>query len=1600
MAINLLPTPPQPTIDLSASNQTVSEVGAEKQTQRASYATRGTIPPQQIRDSILLGYEDILREQVYYTQALEDRQNKIATISEVSNTAAAEGRGLSDEEIQYVTELAASAPGFSPKTVLETMYAKRFNEDLIKEDQEFAELEAVAPETAKQVFNATEDFMTKQQIAMKILEEQQERFERAGFGAQALSFAGLLVPGMSWLRQQDRISGSNNEGAFFSGSNIESQLQSLYLMNPEDFEGNLREAIESLSQENLFDALNFAQAAVSFSSSEAAWENIFGVVDAFDIATLGGGLALRSVLKSRKAVRAAAAGTSIARQVSQGDIAGAANTAVVQRIKDGLISPLASEAVQTGATRVQKQLDEVIQAIPGMFDPNAFFRNAGSLTSARQTRLMAELSKSQELLLDTLDSVTHVQRVTSETAYDQMIKTAEETFRSTNHRLDQSIVDIVPVNESADIFGGVDHIKILIGTKEANSFSSLENAENFATNVYRLPKGSYEVENFQGNWFLTMTQNVNETDLQVQLKRLTTENLAPESLVNRWLWGLRSADDVVSREANIWRKTATFGSNAVIGKMQEALKNLGSLGKNETRRLSEVMDDALHMTRPIKQPDGSIKDVSGVYYQTVGDFEAAYLSKHNLMPSFEETAAYFEFRQLMDWMHLMTNLSVYRDKARLGVQQYSVNVATAIEGTKEFAPGSSKFFEGRVVQELPPTYSIGWVSPSGAPKFSLSSRMFASQKEELTELLASGDYKLIQVVNPDDKDIRDLFRAKGEGVQFILAKDTQQKPLSSLQVPYNQGGHQVYSETAPFIKQAKVRQGQGRKVYSGDTTFYTSQSFKVLEGMAEKMNIARQMYRAKDPGFDAYVTKNLPFRSGKELAERFSDGTFSVDTPFVVTQHGQSARDVSKLEDLFDQPVVDLGNDPSSLSSKLTNQWTQERSERLLNVDTMGTQRNPAYKLSLAPTIDPMRALSVAGTQMARGRFMDDFKHRSIEDWVAQFSDVLDMPRAEALANPMKALTEAPFRETRDHVKLAAAKANRRAILTLLGQETDANKAWRWVRQKTMDQIYNRLGKKAATVLEPHLWNKATDPVTIMRSAVFHTKLGMFNPAQLYLQAATATMAMAIDGSLVRSAKAPTAYLTLRYMKMAEASGRGQQALAKAAASSLGVNPEDMQDMYRAWKGSGFDIIEGEYGPLDDYLNSANFLSKNGAQRALNAGTFFFKEGNNAHKGTSFVLSFLRWRDMNPKKALTNKDISEIVNRADLYYLNMSRASNAPWQSGGKWWQGATSVVSQFFAFQARLSETLLGDRLTGLEKLRLLGVNGLLWGIPVGVGGSVAGAFWPVGESVSEYVISNNIDTDANVFTRVAMDGILDMMVEHVVGQDMDVSERFGPGGLSWAKDFTEGNFAEVFGAAPNFLSSSMAALEPFWMASTSAIFGGPRYNLSQDDFIAALREISSVNRFVLALAAFTAGDWVNKKDAVVGENIVEKGDAAVAIAIALGLTPQDITDMYIKYQDNSAVAEAKRHITDLALREFSRGVKAAQNGDFELMDHFYKNANALLESGGLTPLERSNVWSRAMQDNGTMMERVERDYLMNDPENRMDNYLTSWEKRNNWGY
>lgn len=1578
----------------------------DRKATKADYALQDRSPGHQyLRESFELGFEDYVRKEAAWAESVRFRQQKLGLVSDLTKLAAAENRPLDDQERQFIMDLNREQARRPPEIVLEALFADRYSDETLMKEGAASEGSPAAYEeaareseaNAQYLMNIHQEVITKQQIAQKFMQDVREQYEQTGWLRWGGDVLKSMVPFYTWSNVRNRIEGAPATSAL-TGRNMEQQIQSLWALPPEMFYERLKAATQELAETNVVDAMHFVQAVNAYSTADSMWDNAFFGLDVFDVATLGvaGGVAAisrtnRLAQRVRSSTRTTAnpdAGNADI-LAARGDIDGAAEELARQRFEG--IGQAANPSAQT---RVHQQLDELKETTHGLFDPQNYLRGSKVIANERANRLLENLSYNENILRSSVDDITFVQRY-DERAFEVAIQEAKQKFKTTYHRLEDSIVDMRPVRQFDQVYGGVDYVEVLMGRTDATGFYTPEAANGYARHLYRFPERSFDVVERDGSYFIRKMQTVDETSPAVMEARMATEYQTPVNWQNTLLGGLRSPDDILSRDHSAWRKISTYGGNAVLARMREVAASIGRLGKNESDRLRTIMDEARFQKRTVIDTNGEQVQVTGRFYETAADLEQAYLSRFNQLPSEREIEAYGAFRQLMDWDHALRNVGMYRDKARLGMEQVSFPVRIPDPETGHLRGVDSPFVEGRLVNELPPpsdfNYGVGWVAPgNGTAHFGLHGRMSRAERSQLDELLATGEARIYEIAKSSDSELGRLFNSGGEHVNYVVVRDPNTKPLSFNQIPYQEGGHWNYPQIGNYIKQARTHKTKfGRRIYDGDSTAMYLPARAEAEAFRKLYEQARVALRdGVNPRQLDGLAHQMGFRNGVDLQRQFKsaenpEGLFDLNTPFVTTESGQRTRDVHRLEDVFGEQIVDVGGSQHSLMGRINQQYAQERGERLMTAHQVGTEANPVFKLQGAPMMDSYESLARSASQLARNRFFDDLKHREVELWASQFAQTLDVPIRDVMADPMRYLRDAPNywrKGYADPAEMAAAQNSRRAMLQLLNEDSVEGLAVRWTKQKMVDNIYRAHGQRGVTLLEPYMFDANTNPTTMARSVTFHSKLGLFNPVQFPLQGMAVIHAAALTGNPVRAVQGNLAYWAMRARALTEINPKAGAVMNNRAAKALDLEPGSLDEMYEAWKRSGMNIIEGEYSKLDDYLNPKTFF-KSGVAKGLDAGLFFFREGNNMHRGTSFATAFLEWRAANPTAQLTNDNLRRIVDRADLMYINMTRASNASWQ------KGLASVPTQFFAYHARLAEQMLGARLTPAEKLRVMMTYSAMWGVPVGTAGVSMGVFWPAHDSMRQYVLEQGIDIDSDMLTKFLMEGAGSMIVEYMTGENFDVGNRFGPGGMSWLRDLLDGEFFDALGASPNFITSMLDAADPFAMSIVN-VFGENdyAYELGIDDFVDALREVSSVNNAVRAYQVYTMGEWLTKQDGLIAH--VPGEDPMVALAVAVGMTPQEVADTYLKLRSNKQFDDIRSEITQDALMNFRRGLKYAADGDEENYQFYARRARALMVSGGFNHRDRAQVLRRAVSENEALIERVDRDFMRRNPELRLEQY------------
>lgn len=220
-----------------------------------------------------------------------------------------------------------------------------------------------------------------------------------------------------------------------------------------------------------------------------------------------------------------------------------------------------------------------------------------------------------------------------------------------------------------------------------------------------------------------------------------------------------------------------------------------------------------------------------------------------------------------------------------------------------------------------------------------------------------------------------------------------------------------------------------------------------------------------------------------------------------------------------------------------------------------------------------------------------------------------------------------------------------------------------------------------------------------IRGASFHLLLGLFNPAQLPIQASGAFVAMTVHP--VHGLKAVGQMLGYATMDAL----LGSKANKLEALKAMKAKGFDL-DGYEAWDRSGLreSILKSnlDYNSVfTDMPYDAGVLNK-----ILSNSSFFHKSGELVSARVAFATAYNYWRATNKSGEVTNEALKAILARTETFRLNMTKANSAKFQ------QGLLSIPTQFEQVNTKFFEKLLGrGELTKAEKARLFVGQFVLFG-------------------------------------------------------------------------------------------------------------------------------------------------------------------------------------------------------------------------------------------------------------------------------------------------
>jgi hypothetical protein len=1247
---------------------------------------------------------------------------------------------------------------------------------------------------------------------------------------------------------------------------------------------------------------------------------------------------------------------------------------------------------------------ELRDQLPMIMDTESWLSRGSKFFSREaQRRMFDEFLTGTPSALKMLATGMRVQRLPeSEQAIEAMVMQAKASVQRLYPRLVDTIAEVSPHIE-ATAAGDVWKAAVWFGDENSHAFKSAQAAN---LSAQRAGFVDWTVGQRGNGYYYVVSKTVDETDPLIRNLPLETDQITPRSYASTFIAGLRSPEDLLSETARADRKVATGGIGELTALASAASKRLSDLGFSfgkQSRKdlLTFIENDRIHESIIMDQGKEVGREI-GRFATTLSEFETRWWDTFGRAPTEKEAIAYMEYVRLneLDWA--FRNFRLYRDKARLGMEIFHLDYKTLVNNNTVQLRFSGVEAKGVDDIEWRKDRDAGvLILEEGTPKFiRTSDTVDGASAQAYVQRLKEGNYRILQV-SPfgarslqSERTIKEL--AGDDTIHYVITKDYKSAPLPLKQLPKKAGGHIEYQQGF-FIAQPKVTRVRNDARYDGDTNLLMFSSEAKAKKFAGLYDTVRGMIRngEREGAIDEFIRANLPHepedlkswfrgRTGTN-GEQISEPMLSLEEPIDVRFSGDSLADKLGLRSKYAN-FVDSREDPYNLYSGVGFEFTGTRNAVIDTIEELGSEARPLVKTKPAHLVDAFSTINRAMRGMFEASFLDDIKYKEASKFIREFGHTLKADPEDLQRNPLKHLFNPQWNENANRLDLMAAKNSLMALRQFVGGETQFAKNLRFVKHRVVDSIYKQFGDKGleSKLVDKLLLYTTRDPLTYARGLAFHTKLGLFNPVQLLLQGQTYFHMAAIAGPKIALQAGPAA-LFMRGLRFTD----DEKIIAHFAQMSTkyGWKKDDFIEAYNELRQTGWDRVGKEVAQLDDALEPQ--IVKTNAGKFMDWSATFFNEGERFVRVSSYNAAYLEWRAANPLAKLTAKARAQILDRADLFGGNMTRASNAAWQ------RGFAAIPTQFFAYQARIAEQLLGKRLgktlaeRNMIRARIMGMYSLMYGMPVAAGAGTM--FWPWAETVKSELIERGIDYDENILTRGLVDGFASVALEAATGTKYNLGERYGPGGLTGLRDWFLGDkdgMELLVGVSGTVIADMIKAVEPTLGALVDLAKGdNDAFAFVAEDLIDFTKEISTVNNMTKMIYGLNTGKYITKNEMYMSDvNQTE----ALFIGFT-GLSPQKVSDAFHKAQILENQSNAEKEASKEIIKSLRRGLKSE---NLEDLQRYWKRAKAHMIGAGLDQRAIAKVYRDALDGHTSFIDMIDQRFRESSPE-RMEQHINEQMKK-----
>ena len=484
------------------------------------------------------------------------------------------------------------------------------------------------------------------------------------------------------------------------------------------------------------------------------------------------------------------------------------------------------------------------------------------------------------------------------------------------------------------------------------------------------------------------------------------------------------------------------------------------------------------------------------------------------------------------------------------------------------------------------------------------------------------------------------------------------------------------------------------------------------------------------------------------------------------------------------------------------------------------------------------------------------------------------------------------------------------------------------------------------------LYLKHANPAAAIKSASMHLMLGSLNPAQIYVQASAAVVAMSL-----RPIREIPFILgrTVAFGLFDNVNNKG--VLAKITRAMRSSTDEELiaagndLEVYQLWLRSGQRESVRSNADMNYMSNTGLGLTNDVLRNASNISLVFYRGAELINRRISFISAYDTIKAAKPKAKIDDDFLSEVLELSNRTMLELNAANPAWWQ-GGQGANGVQQVLSTATQFLQVLTKTVeliakgeIRGGFSGRQKARIATGQWLMFGAAgVPLFNMVGPAFvdWisdkaelddnnpddvalkqtianSINQGTSGFVAHEMFGAKIEVAGRAALaSGILDTVKDIITSKDPLWIKALGVSGETGRRIGTAA--LQTKAIAESHAIAAMTELEPFSMADRR---GMP--NLTTGNMVASAKDIAFLMGSIPSLGRqLLKADMMNKHNIIMDRRgrVTTRNDFDIKteIGVALGFQTTRETRIRSVQQTNMDNTEKVRAASDVIVAAYHR--------------------------------------------------------------------------------